>query len=754
MKGIDPNSSNVSTQYPKQEKPAKAEETREVKIGDKEAKLSTPKKWLNRLISVLSTPSEWGRSIKAKLKTISPFRHTPQPKDQPPKAEGTPLQERSVTTVNGSETPSVRRGPLPAPPVSERPALKPKPRTSNGPALPPRSSNPDSPALKPRPSGSNQPQPRKPVPEVMPQPKSLVEFGTHFAKGDYFDQTGNINKNLVKVHLGRLSKEQLRPVKSNDAFKSLPLKSKTLVQEVYAEKKVTEEIAKISDGSPEERQEKLQNLRERLGVLYTNKETGQPAETSRLLVKEFDRQLLTEKYSAAYDAKTELDPKLQDNFPDDKELKENLTEENKQILRNYARLKLDSQDITEALTARADRTQRFQSEAVPKFRDIVCDKDSCAAEPNHLYHCNTVETPSGTYVAAQGCVEETEANFISMLAYQKSAISVSLVSKEELDAPKITPDNPIGKKSNKRTTSAGPRNVGEEKTYNNVTVKLENQFWLDDGNIRVDVLKLDGEQHFRVYDTGWEDHTSGNPSRLAALSVLIEQLRQDPSVADRKDNPTIVNCNAGIGRTGTLITLNSSTREYLEHGQVTSNVDDVILKARETRKSFVQTAGQHNTLKALHQDLPSVLNPLLNAAGLEVPEVVHEAVADNEADVYENLRLSPSDSEEAAEAESIASSQHQTSGTVSTAKQFMERFTSGEYNHENFWDAVSQDISTIHNSTQLRILTSEISNFAKDYPEYEEAAMEVQKIVDQQMESIAEPGSVVDSINKPPIQVR
>ena len=732
MNGFDPKSSKVNGQYQQLNQPEKADDIREVNIGDKKASVSKPKKWLLRLISVLFSPSKWGRASKPKANTASPIRHTPTPENQPAKAPGKPIMERTVSPVEDSDIASFINRPLPTPPEEE---------SELPPAPPPRSKPQPAPQSRPR---AQKPQTQTTSPADMSPPNSLKEFAEHFTEGHYIVSDSNIDKNAVKQHLRDLTKDQLRPDNRNVEYKRLPADAKTLVQEVYAEKKVEEELNKLPTGSSQE----LEVLRNKLGTLYKNPTTRQPTQTSQILVQEFDRQQLKAKFSAAYQAKPNIPRELQENFPDDRQLRENLTEENRQILKDYALLKTDAQEITDSLTARADESPRFKSEAVPKYKDIPCDKKSCAANPNHLYHCNTVETPSGNYVAAQGCVEETEANFISMLVHQKSGVSVSLVSKGELDAKRIEPDRQKGIKSNlnKRTISAGPRTLGEEKTYNDVKVKLENQFWLDNGNVRVDVLKLNGEQHFRVYDTGWEDHTSGNPSRLAALSVLVEQLRQDPSVADRRDNPTVVNCNAGVGRTGTFITLDNSTREYLNSGQVNTNIDGVILKARETRKAFVQTAGQYNALKELHKNLPAVLDPLISAARLEIKNTPEPSDTITEIDeTYANF--------EAVYPQSQTSSRKPR--IVSTAKQFIQRFDSDYYgNQPDYWEAVQQDISTIYDTVELGILTNNISEFAKHNQEYREQANYMESLVNAQRKIVSGQGSAVDNVHRQAIQTR
>lgn len=747
MNGVDPNSKAGGVQ-PGQHPVDQAEVGRELDIKGKTAQVGKKKNWLMRAISVLLHPSKWGS--KADTKTVTPKRFTPPHQEQLPRSEGTAIQNRKARPASSNEVTSVQNSPL-----------------QPGSAAPEKQSKPAD----------------------LPKPQNIDELVTNFEEGKYTNADGNIDSQVVREHFRELPKDAIRPLK-NPTINNLPQEGQRLAKEVYAEKKVKEEITKLPRGSDEA----LQGLRDKLGNMFKSAQK-EPTEATRILVAEFDRQLetarvvteaparaseLKNRLSGTLQAKSALPEALQETFPDirknDPRVGENplITK----VVEDYKALDSRSPVIEIKDTYKGDPT--YTRQAVPKYLDIPCEKNSCAAHPDFLYNCNTVPMSQGPYVAAQGCTEETVANFISTLAHQDSALSVSLVSKKELDAPIVTAG--FGKNINKRSVSVGPQVIGEEKEYNGIKVRLDNQLWLDDGNIRVDVLNLDGKTHFRVYDTSWEDHTSGNPSRLAALSVLVEQLRQDPAIADRQDNPTVVNCNAGVGRTGTFITLNNSTREFLNTGQVDPDFESSIVEARHTRKSFVQTPGQHNALKALYNDLPSVLTPLASAAGLAVSTRTPASETITEIDdTYENFEAvrpqsppqSPPQSrpvtpepatEDSLDNESddisptyanVTETLQQGSGIVATASQFMERYNSGYYNNQpEPWLAVEQDISTINSTIELGRLEIRVNDHASANPEHEDAAGNVLSLIDDQRRSIAGPDSAVDNINRPTGQIR
>ena len=704
MKGVDPNSSNVSGQYQQQNETKQAETAREVNLGGKKAFLSKPKKWLQKAISVLLHPSKWGRSSKSATKTASAVRHTPPPHEQPARPKGKSILDRAAAPAGSNQPPSVRA--LPALPDSGKPALPPKP------------------------AASQQPQAQKPILEVVPQPESLEKFGTHFSKGDYKDHTGNVDKHAVKQHLRHFSKAQLRPDNKNEAYKSLPNDSKVLVQEVYAEKKVAEYSDRIKT-SPEEG---LQTIRNSLAKAYGN------SPTSSALVKEFDRQVFTEKCSKTYQAISQTPENLQQEFP----VFRNVLDDDHPVVVHYNSQRKNDPKITNTFKKGTPEGNKFHEQAIQKYRDINCDIGSCAGSEGHYVHANYVklsddpnEVPN---IASQGPTEKNIHHFAHMVNDTESKISVCLVSKKELD-----PDKPEGK----RTVSLGPKAVGDTINYEGVEVKLADQYFLDpdaDGNnrVRVDKLEVNGKPHFRIYDTGWEDHSSGNPSRLAALSVLVEQLKKEPELENTGPAPMVVNCNAGVGRTGTFLTLSKMTQDYMKDGSTDLDLDSSIHSARKTRKAFVQTAGQYNALQQLQSNLSETLNPLLKAAGLE------------EENIYENYTPSTSRSSEPAGASAVESpATQENQGTVSTAKQFMDKFNADHYHSQtDFWAAVQQDINTMYDPNELRMLNNNISDYAKSNPEWKEATAHMQSLVNSQLASVQGPASAVDNINNSTIQVR
>ena len=264
--------------------------------------------------------------------------------------------------------------------------------------------------------------------------------------------------------------------------------------------------------------------------------------------------------------------------------------------------------------------KQFKSVAAPKYKNIHCHKDFCASSGNK-YHATHINMPNGRYIAAQGPTGTTEENFLHLLRENDAPISVALIGHGDLTYKD-------GRQKN--LLQVGPEDIGKPKTIpaqvddsgNVISKEFEIELLetteVPEHNFRIDKLKIDGKTHFRINEMGWKDFSAGNPARLVAIPLIVEMLRQQPEVVDRSGEPIVVNCNAGVGRTGTFITANDTVRQYLEQdGHYEPNFDNKILDARERRNNFVQTDGQYSTLNCIHKNLPTIVEPIIEALGMK-----------------------------------------------------------------------------------------------------------------------------------------
>ena len=252
-----------------------------------------------------------------------------------------------------------------------------------------------------------------------------------------------------------------------------------------------------------------------------------------------------------------------------------------------------------------EKSKKFTPEEVVeannKFTDISCPRHSSATKHN-IYHANKITIGESSYIAAQGPYTQGNdisiaGDFIAMIAENDSPISISLIKESEFIH---------GRKPNKKLP---PQQIGEtinipakikngETVREATTITKINSIKDDVNSVQVDVLSINGKQHVRIYDLTWEDYTGGDPKRLAAISLFTERISDLPELKDRKGKPTIVNCNAGVGRTGTAILIDHMRKE-IEQGKTLSEgqLEKDILHIRNDRPILVQQDVQLETLK-------------------------------------------------------------------------------------------------------------------------------------------------------------
>lgn len=292
---------------------------------------------------------------------------------------------------------------------------------------------------------------------------------------------------------------------------------------------------------------------------------------------------------------------------------------------------------------KTEEADRFRSIADPKYRNIHCHKEFCAST-TYQYHATKIDMPNGKYIAAQGPISTTEENFLHLLKENNSPISVALIGEGDL---RYTRGPRIG--TEKNMLKIGPIDIGRPQTIppqkdenGNVIaeafeIELVETIDIPSLNFRIDKLKFDGETHFRVSEMGWKDFSAGNPARLVAVALIVEKLRQNPEVVDRIDERIVVNCNAGVGRTGSFITTDNTVRQYLEQdGHFESDFDQKILDARARRNNFVQTDGQYSTLNTVHQNLAAIAEPIIDALEMRKLPESQEAFAETQLPVDVN----------------------------------------------------------------------------------------------------------------------
>ncbi|XGW30376.1 hypothetical protein V3C99_009393 [Haemonchus contortus] len=86
----------------------------------------------------------------------------------------------------------------------------------------------------------------------------------------------------------------------------------------------------------------------------------------------------------------------------------------------------------------------------------------------------------------------------------------------------------------------------------------------------------------------WPDH--GCPSGESQLINMIEKMAE---LHEKTDAPVLVHCSAGVGRTGTIISVNY-IRELIKSAELESlDLFDLVMSLRKQRASMVQTQDQY-----------------------------------------------------------------------------------------------------------------------------------------------------------------
>lgn len=210
------------------------------------------------------------------------------------------------------------------------------------------------------------------------------------------------------------------------------------------------------------------------------------------------------------------------------------------------------------------------------------------------------------YIAAQGPKEETMTDFWRMIWEQKSTIIVMVTRCEEGNRNKCA--------------QYWPSVDGEAEEYGDIVVKITDQKLFPDYITRklhvTHRREKTGRDITHIQFTVWPDHgVPDDPNLLLKLRRRVNALNNFFS------GPIIVHCSAGVGRTGTYISIDAMLECLEAEGRV--NVYDYVVQLRRQRCLMVQVEFQyifiHKALVEYNQfgetevsmaELPLILNNL------------------------------------------------------------------------------------------------------------------------------------------------
>ncbi|XP_053320347.1 receptor-type tyrosine-protein phosphatase O isoform X2 [Spea bombifrons] len=178
------------------------------------------------------------------------------------------------------------------------------------------------------------------------------------------------------------------------------------------------------------------------------------------------------------------------------------------------------------------------------------------------------------YIATQGPLPETRNDFWTMILQQKCQVVVMLTQCNEKRRIKCDHYWPF---------------TADPVRYGDVTVEMVSEEEQPDWAYRVfRISYADETHHVKHYNfTAWPDH--GVPSANAAESLLqfVQMVRHK---AAKTKWPITVHCSAGVGRTGTFISLDRLMQHIRDHEFV--DVLGLVAELRSFRMSMVQTEEQ------------------------------------------------------------------------------------------------------------------------------------------------------------------
>lgn len=208
----------------------------------------------------------------------------------------------------------------------------------------------------------------------------------------------------------------------------------------------------------------------------------------------------------------------------------------------------------------------------------------------------TGQLHSPFYIAAQGPSEDTMNLFWEMVWQQNVRVIVMLTNLVE----------GLGFHSNK-CSQYWPDLVGNTRRFHDIEVQLYDCQEAPDYLVRkLDVSRQDTTRSIvHVQCTSWPDRSA--PKDASVLLQLIEVVRALASQYGRSDDnlptgPWLVHCSAGVGRTGTFITLDQIMRMYDDPCRSDIDVFNTVYQLRKERRYLVQTLSQYTYLhKCLYE---------------------------------------------------------------------------------------------------------------------------------------------------------
>ena len=183
------------------------------------------------------------------------------------------------------------------------------------------------------------------------------------------------------------------------------------------------------------------------------------------------------------------------------------------------------------------------------------------------------------FIATQGPLKSTIEDFWEMCFFYDVNLIIMLCKLKENNLEKCV-------------------NYWENNTNKYQIIKTNNDIMIDNGLIIrefqiVNKVNSTSKNIVQVHLTSWDDHTApiSNYVKIIKIINLVDKLR--------KNSPVVVHCSAGVGRTGTFISLYNLYNEIIRQinnkyvREIKFSILNLVRKLKEMRLYLVENENQY-----------------------------------------------------------------------------------------------------------------------------------------------------------------
>lgn len=230
-----------------------------------------------------------------------------------------------------------------------------------------------------------------------------------------------------------------------------------------------------------------------------------------------------------------------------------------------------------------------------RYKNILANENTRVVlnYPKNYINANHISYQESKFIATQAPLINTMADFYDMIWQNQSSIIITLTD--------------IVEKGNKKMDIYWPScinkviNVGIYNiTYESEKIIEEQKITIRKFNMTIDGIQF--KNLTQIHYTGWPDcDVPNNPNDIINIYRLMKHFENQTG-----NNPTIVHCSAGIGRTGTFITLSiclNIINDMFKNSEIYSfsrnninknlNIKKLLMEIRKQRTGLVQTWRQY-----------------------------------------------------------------------------------------------------------------------------------------------------------------